>query len=150
MHDRGRRREQRQSGNPRRGLCRGHDGCAESLVNGGRAGARDGDPPPGPDAGSATAHSAPDETHRAEAEALNEQGKDKLRSADVSGAIAAFQQANALVPDARYEFNVCLALEAQEQWDNAVAACRQARAMNPQAKLATKIDRRLDLLQHRQ
>jgi hypothetical protein len=116
--------------------------------------------PPPPDtgtgsaAGSATGSGSvappPDESHRAEAEALNQQGKEKLYGADLPGALAAFQQANTLLPDARYEFNVCLALGAQEQWDNAIAACRQARGMNPQAALATKIDRRLESLQHHQ
>src|SRR5262249_36595433 len=101
-------------------------------------------------AGSGSAAPPPDETHRAEAEALNEQGKDKLRSADIPGALAAFQRANELVPDARYEYNVCLALEAQERWDDATAACRKARSMNPQPMLVTKIDHRLDLLQHHQ
>ena len=92
----------------------------------------------------------PDETHRAEAEALDEEGKVKLRSDDLPGALALFQQANALVPDARYVFNICLVYATQEQWDKAIAACRQARGMNPQPKLVEKIDRRLDLLQHRQ
>jgi hypothetical protein len=108
--------------------------------------------PPPPAAGSAaqTTAAPPDETRRAEAETLNSQGKDKLYGADLPGALTAFQQANALVPDARYEFNVCLTLGVQQQWDNAIAACRQARAMNPPEKLATKIDRRLDLLQRHQ
>lgn len=103
-------------------------------------------PPPPPGDGSAA---PPDEAKLAQADALNEQGKDKLRSADVQGALASFQQAVALVPDPRYQFNVCLTLEAAEQWDNAIAACKQARTMNPEAKLATKIDNRLDLLQRR-
>ncbi len=101
---------------------------------------------PPPDTGSATPPPASD--HRGEAEALNEQGKSKLQAADLAGAVAAFQQANALAPDPRYVFNMCLALEAQEQWDNAIGACRQARGMNPDAKLAERIDHRLDLLQH--
>ena len=109
-------------------------------------------PPRGSGAGegSASGPQPPDETRRAEAEALDDQGKEKLYGNDVAGALAAFQQANALLPDARYAFNVCLALGVREQWDNAIVACRQARAMNPPAKLATKIDHRLDLLQHRQ
>lgn len=117
-------------------------------------------PPPGvgsgsgAGSGSATAGqgsaAAPDESHRAEAEALNEQGKDKLRSADLTGALGAFQQANKVVPDPRYQYNVCLTLEAQEQWDSAIAACKQARGMNPEPRLVAKIDHRLDLLQHHQ
>ena len=91
-----------------------------------------------------------DESHRAEAEALNEQGKDKLRSADITGALASFQQAVVLLPDPRYEYNVCLAFEAQQQWDQATASCQKARSMNPEARLVTKIDHRLELLHNHQ
>lgn len=101
--------------------------------------------PPGP--GSAA---PPDDSHRAEADALNAQGSEKLQRADLDGAIATFQQANALDPDPRYVFNACLAYEAKQEWDNAIAACKQARGMNPQPKLAQKIDHRLDLLAHHQ
>jgi tetratricopeptide (TPR) repeat protein len=114
-------------------------------------------PPPPPNNGSATpppdggsAAPPPDESHRADAEALNDQGKDKLQNADMQGALALFQQANQLLPDAKYAFNTCLAFEALEQWANAIAACKQARGMNPEARLVTKIDHRLDLLSHHQ
>jgi hypothetical protein len=74
-------------------------------------------PPPGPgstvDVGGSGA--PPDESYRAEAEALNEQGKDKLQNADMPGALASFQQAVVLLPDARYQFNVCLTFEAEER-----------------------------------
>lgn len=90
--------------------------------------------------------SEPDEAKRAQAEALNEQGKEKLRSADMAGALADFQQANQLVPDARYQYNVCLGYEAQEQWQNAIAACKQARSMTTDARLVSKVDHRLELL----
>ncbi len=106
-------------------------------------------PPSGSGGGPGSA--APtDDPRRKEAETLNEQGKDKLRSADVKGAVAAFQQASTLAPDARYEFNLCLAYEAGEQWGNALAACRKARGMDPQPALAQKIDTRIELLQSRQ
>jgi len=91
-----------------------------------------------------------DEAHRAEAETLNDEGKEKLRTADIPGAVAAFQQANTLVPDARYAYNLCLAFEAQEHWDDAIAACRKAHDLNPPAKLVAKIDRQIELLQHRE
>lgn len=100
--------------------------------------------------GSGTGTSAPDESHRAQAETLNDQGKEKLYVADMAGALALFQQANQLLPDAKYEFNVCIALGAQDQWDQALASCKHARSMNPPAALADKIDRRIDLLQHHQ
>ncbi|MGE0547021.1 MAG: hypothetical protein AB7O24_32535 [Kofleriaceae bacterium] len=111
-------------------------------------------PPPGPSGqgsgqGSGSTTATPDDARRAEAEALNEQGKEKLRSADIAGALAAFQQANTVVPDAKYQFNVCMAFEAGEQWANAQTACQQARSMNPDAKLLAKIDRRLELLAQR-
>ena len=88
-----------------------------------------------------------DETKRPDAEKLNEDGKEKLRGADTAGALALFQQANSTLPDARYEFNVCLAYEASEDWTNAAVACKQARSMNPPAKLVEKIDGRLTAIQ---
>lgn len=103
----------------------------------------------GTGSGSATQQGSgapPDDAKRAQAEALNEDGKLKLRSADIAGALTSFQQANALVPDPRYQYNVCLTYEAQEQWQNAIAACKQARAMNPEPRLVAKIDKRLEML----
>jgi hypothetical protein len=91
------------------------------------------------------------EERRPDAEALNEQGKEKLRGAEIDAALTLFQQANQMVPDARYEFNVCLAFEAQQQWDSARTACTQAKGMvGVQAALVVKIDARLQLLQNHQ
>ena len=104
--------------------------------------------PPGP--GSAGNPPPPDETHRADAEALNDSGKVKLQGADMAGALSDFQKANLLLPDARYEFNVCLVFEAQQQWDQATTACRQARALSPEPRLVEKIDKRLELLKNHQ
>ncbi|HEY5923189.1 MAG TPA: tetratricopeptide repeat protein [Kofleriaceae bacterium] len=137
---------------------------ADTLAKSGCAGpriARAPEPPP-PDTGSATtttqtgsagdpatgsAGTPPiDDKRRAEAEALNETGKEKLRSADIQGALGDFQRAVSLVPDPRYQYNICLTLEALEQFDNAIAACKQARAMNPEPRLVSKIDNRLGLL----
>ncbi len=98
--------------------------------------------PPKPD--------APDESHRADADALNDQGKEKLYANDAPGALALFQQASAMLPDARYEFNVCLTLGVQERWDDAIVSCKRARAMNPQSELGARIDHKLELLTHRQ
>jgi len=103
-------------------------------------------PPPGPGSGSA----GPTESDHDKAEALNESGKKKFRTADLTGALADFQQANTIAPDARYEYNVCLAYEAQHEYEKAVASCREARGMSPNADLVTKIDYRMDLLaQHK-
>ncbi len=71
-------------------------------------------------------------------------GKEKLRGAEIDAALTLFQQANQMVPDARYEFNVCLAFEAQQQWTSAKTACTQAKGMvGVQAELVVKIDARL-------
>lgn len=87
-----------------------------------------------------------DESKRPEAEKLNEDGKLKLRTADVNGALANFQQAMALIPDARYQYNICLAYETLEQWPTAIDACKKARGMTTEARLLEKIDHRLELL----
>lgn len=131
-------------------------GCAGPRV------ARVETPPPNPQQGSGSQGTgsgsdgtppgpgAPDESRRADAEKLNDQGKEHLFKADTAGALGLFQQANSALPDPKYQFNVCLALGAMERWDDATAACKQAKAMNPPAKLAAKIDQRLDGLRQRQ
>ena len=113
-------------------------------------------PPPPPDAnpgtgpGSGTTPPPPDaDKRRADAEAQNDAGKKKLRDADVPGAIAAFQAANELVPDARYGYNLCVAFEANERWADAITACNQARGMTTEARLIKKIDQRLEVLRKR-
>jgi hypothetical protein len=127
---------------------------AELLAKSGCSGPRVARAPvAAPDTGSASQGSAApvvDETKRAEADALNDKGKERLFAADTAGALALFLQAMSVLPDPKYQFNVCVALGAQEKWDDAIAACKQARSMNPSASLATKIDQRLDALQHRQ
>ncbi len=120
---------------------------AELLGKSGCAGARVAKPVPAP---KVEDPKPPDETHRAEADALNDQGKEKLYANDAPGALALFQQASARLPDARYEFNVCLTLGVQERWDDAIASCKRARSMSPQPELAARIDHKLELLTHRQ
>lgn len=100
-----------------------------------------------PGTGSGTVVTPPgDGAKNPEAEAINEQGKEKLRGGDVAGALAAFQQAAQISPDARYVYNVCLTYQAMEKIDTAISECKRARSMNPDARLAAKIDQRLGLL----
>lgn len=87
-----------------------------------------------------------DEARHAEAEQLNDQGKDKLQVADIEGALALFQQANAKSPEAKYAFNICLSFGSLERWSDADAACKQARSLGPDARLASKIDVQLDAI----
>jgi len=119
--------------------------------SGGTGGGSGSDAGSGAGSGSAVASNpGPDESKRAEAEKLNEQGKERLFNADTAGALGLFQQANAMLPDPKYQFNVCLAFGAMEKWNEAISACQQAKQMNPNAKLAAKIDQRLQGLQAKQ
>ena len=118
-------------------------------------------PPPPPDKGTGTGTGSatdtgsgspppPADDHRAEADKLSDQGKDRFRAADLNGALALFQQANQLAPDPRYVLNECLAYEAMAKWDEAMATCKEARGMNPPPDLATKIDHRIELVKNKQ
>jgi hypothetical protein len=120
----------------------GKSGCAGPRI------AKAEPPAPTPDPG----HPQPavDETRRPEAEKLDEDGKQKLFAADIKGALEAFTQANQIIPDARYEYNMCNALGLLEQWDNAIAECKKAKSMNPKPELVAKIDHKIDLLNHHQ
>lgn len=105
----------------------------------------------GSDAGSGSGEPVgPDESKRPEAEALNEAGKEKLYAADIATALSLFEKANATLPDAKYQLNICIALGALDRWDAAIAACTKAKSMNPPTTLAQKIDNRLASLRQRQ
>lgn len=130
---------------------------SDMLAKSGCSGARVAKAPPPPvdngqgtGSGTGSGTAPADDAKRAQADALNQEGTDKLRSADVKGALAAYQQANALIPDARYQYNICLAYEAGQDWANAEAACKQAKTMTTEARMHEKIDKRLDLIAHKQ
>lgn len=116
-------------------------------------------PPPPPDQGQGSGSADPGEgqppppppagDRLAEAEAINEQGKEKLYAADLAGALALFQKAQATQPDARFAFNVCIVQIQLEQWQPALASCQQAKTLDPPAALAEKIDNRIAQLQQR-
>jgi hypothetical protein len=113
------------------------------------AGSDSGTPDTGtPDTGTGT-DAPPPNAHLAEAEAINDQGKEKLYAGDLQGALALFQRANSTAPDARFAFNVCIVQIQLEQWAAANASCQQAKALKPPATLATKIDNRIEQLAQR-
>lgn len=91
-----------------------------------------------------------DESHRAEAEKDNDDGKQKVFVADLAGALAAFQQADALVPDPKYEYNLCSTLGLLEKWDEATAMCQKALAKQPPPALKAKLDQKIELLKNHQ
>ncbi|CAN5867620.1 hypothetical protein BH11MYX2_BH11MYX2_34350 [soil metagenome] len=114
------------------------DLLAQSGCTGARVARAAPEPPP-------VATTAVDESKRPAAEKLNDAGKDKLYNSDLAGALALFQQANGLLPDARYEYNGCVVLGALERWADATQSCMRARSMNPGPALLEKIDKRLEL-----
>jgi tetratricopeptide (TPR) repeat protein len=83
------------------------------------------------------------QTPNPQAEALNEEGK-KLyaEQKDYAGAAAKFQGAIALSPDARYYFNLCMSLDKQEKFDDALIACDEVYNRNPDAELQGKAGKR--------
>lgn len=107
-------------------------------------------PGSGAGSGSAIAATPPPDEHRAEADKLSDQGKDRFRAADYEGALALFRQANQLAPDPRYVVNECLVYESLAKWSEAMAACKEARSMNPPPDLAAKIDHRIELVKNKQ
>jgi hypothetical protein len=107
-------------------------------------------PPPTPPDPKLTPPPAVDETHRAEAEKDNDDGKQKVFVADLAGALAAFQQADALVPDPKYEYNLCSTLGLLEKWDEATAMCQKALAKQPPPALKAKLDQKIELLKNHQ
>ncbi|MBT8495625.1 MAG: hypothetical protein KJO07_21435, partial [Deltaproteobacteria bacterium] len=69
------------------------------------------------------------------------------RQANASGAAAKFQAAIALVPDARFYFNLCLAREAEGKFPAAGKACRQVKsATGSSERLREKAAQRLDII----
>lgn len=90
-----------------------------------------------------------DDDDASRAEALNGQGKERIRQLDLEGAAEFFRQAIELSPDPRFYFNLCYTLEksgklveAREACD-AVAGTGDARLESKAAQLSSKIDERL-------
>lgn len=82
----------------------------------------------------------------AKAEAANEEGKRLFRAADVTAAKTQFREAIRLHRDPRYVFNLCLAEEALDAVDAAIATCKRVQGMKPDAALAEKVKLRLKIL----
>jgi hypothetical protein len=120
--------------------------AVETPVDAGPGAAPGGDAGPGPEPGPGQVSAE----QRAQAEAANDEGKRLFRAADLAGAMAQFADAEKLVPDPRYTFNICLAHEALEEWNDAVTACNRALGMKPSASLTDKINARIAIIRQRQ
>ncbi|MFH0900214.1 MAG: hypothetical protein V2A73_06265 [Pseudomonadota bacterium] len=76
------------------------------------------------------------------AEALNEEGKEFFRGKDYAAAAARFREAAELSPDARYYFNLCVALEKLEDLEGALQACDTVYTLRPSDDLKAKTGQR--------
>ena len=87
-----------------------------------------------------------DPERAAQAEALNEQGKKQFLAGEMEQALGTFQQAAGLVPDARYQLNICLAYEALKRYDDALATCEQVAAQTVNPRVAAKASDRIAII----
>jgi hypothetical protein len=78
-------------------------------------------------------------TDETAAAAANEKGKERLFASDFAGASAQFRTAAAASTLPKYSFNLCTSLFQQGLFSEAMAACKEARGRNPDAKLSDKI-----------
>ncbi len=82
-----------------------------------------------------------------QAEARNNEGKGLFRQANAAGAGAKFQLAIDLIPDPRYYFNLCLAREAQGEFDSAIAACHAVSDKGGTDRLKSKAGERISIIE---
>lgn len=82
----------------------------------------------------------------AQAEDLNNRGKQYFREAQVDQAKSSFEQAIDLNPDPRYMMNLCLAYEALNDYDTAIATCEQVIQAKPEQRLVKKAEQRIILI----
>lgn len=81
-----------------------------------------------------------------QAEGLNQEGKDLYKAKSYAAAAEKFKAAATLVPDARYDLNLCLALKATKDYDGALAACQRA-AQAPTPEVSTKANEHIGEIQ---
>lgn len=86
------------------------------------------------------------EKQLAQAEAANDEGKRFFRAADIPAAKAQFELAIRISRDPRFYFNLCLAHEGLDEYEQAVQACEAVVASNPDPALADKANKRLAII----
>ncbi len=84
--------------------------------------------------------------NKAKADALNNEGKNLFRAADLNGAIAKFEAAVVLFPDPRYHYNLCLSYETLKRYDDALTMCQTVLDKNPGKRLEAKATRRIGII----
>ena len=125
------------------------DGCSArapgqvaTTGGGGGGGGGGGEDPPG--GGGTTL------TPAVQAEAYNQEGKDLYKAKDFKGALAKFEAAVAVAPEARYYFNVCAAHDQLGNRDAALAACSEVLNRNPNEELKSKTEKRIEAIRAKQ
>ena len=110
---------------------------------GGEAGGGEGG---GEAGGEGTGGGGVDPERAAQAEALNDEGKKQFLAGEMEQALGTFQKAAGLVPDARYQLNICLAYEALKRYDDALATCEQVAAQTVNPRVAAKASDRIAII----
>ena len=82
----------------------------------------------------------------AQAETANNEGKRLFRAAEIASAKEQFLQAIRIVPDPKYQFNLCLAHEALNEYDAAAAACQNVINGGTDLRLSEKAQQRLSII----
>ncbi len=82
----------------------------------------------------------------AQAEAANDEGKRLFRSAQIPAAKEQFIQAISIVPAPKYQFNLCLAHEALNEYDEATAVCQAIVTSGTEPRLTEKAQQRLTII----
>lgn len=94
----------------------------------------------------ATVTIGPESDAAIKAETANDEGKSLYKQEKFADAAARFRTASSFRADARYSFNLCLALEALKEYDAALAACGQVYALTPSDSLEAKTEARIKLI----
>jgi hypothetical protein len=82
----------------------------------------------------------PGTTQAAIAARLNNEGVNAFAAARFGDASAKFREAVARVPEAIYFFHLCLSLEHEGKFDEALTACNAVPLQTPPADLASRAD----------
>ncbi|MSP16085.1 MAG: tetratricopeptide repeat protein, partial [Myxococcales bacterium] len=72
------------------------------------------------------------------AERLNDEGKALFKTSDYAGAVEKFNAAIVLAPDARFYFNLCVALDRTGRLEESLQACDEVYAHQPTNDLKGK------------
>ncbi len=82
----------------------------------------------------------------AQAETANNEGKRLFRSAEIAAAKEQFLQAIGIVADPKYQFNLCLAHEALNEYDQATSVCQEVVNSGSEPRLSEKAQQRLAII----